>query len=154
MQRKVSNGISTTTAIQTATSSQPFDLTHRHGERHIYRTACALLFLVAFFATSVIRTPSHFGTILGVTLLVFLFIGTSVLFHEFGHAVMALRRGLRVYRIVLGIYFGYTVRERSSNPKDDLLVAMAGPAASLLLALLGLTVFYANNLQISALFSS
>ncbi len=113
-----------------------------------------LLFLVAFFATSVIRIPSHFGTILGVTLLVFLFIGTSVLFHEFGHAVMALRRGLRVYRIVLGIYFGYTVRERSSNPKDDLLVAMAGPAASLLLALLGLTVFYANNLQISALFSS
>lgn len=44
--------------------------------------------------------------------------------------------------------------ERSSNPKDDLLVAMAGPAASLLLALLGLTVFYANDLQISALFSS
>ncbi|HLH79022.1 MAG TPA: hypothetical protein VKV29_01925 [Chthonomonas sp.] len=36
MQRKVSNGISTTTAIQTATSSQPFDLTHRHGERRVY----------------------------------------------------------------------------------------------------------------------
>src|SRR5579875_348642 len=114
----------------------------------------SLLFLVAFFAVSVISNPSHFGATLGLTLLGLLCVGTSVLFHEFGHAFMASRRGLRVYRIVLGIYFGYTVRERSSNPKDDLLVAMAGPAASLLLALLGFAIFYANDLQISALFSS
>jgi Zn-dependent protease/CBS domain-containing protein len=59
----------------------------------------------------------------------------SILLHELGHAVAALRRGLRTWSITLFIYGGVAQLER--DPEDgraEFWMAAAGPAVSLLLA--------------------
>jgi Zn-dependent protease len=60
----------------------------------------------------------------------------SVLLHELGHALTARRFGIGVRGITLELLGGYTEMDRDApNPRVDLLVALAGPAVSLLLAL-------------------
>ena len=56
----------------------------------------------------------------------------SVLWHELGHALMARARKLRVSGIYLHLLpFAYVAR---GTPRDELRVALAGPAASLVAA--------------------
>jgi Zn-dependent protease/CBS domain-containing protein len=65
----------------------------------------------------------------------------SILLHELGHAVVALRRGLRTRSITLFIFGG--VAQLESDPKDgrtEFWMAAAGPAVSLALA----GLFYAG----------
>jgi len=58
----------------------------------------------------------------------------SVFLHEVGHACMARRRGLKVSGIFLHLLpFAYVER---GSPRDELRVALAGPALSLLIAAL------------------
>ena len=60
----------------------------------------------------------------------------SVFLHELSHSVMALRRGLRVRRIRLFIFGGVSeIEEEASSPSDELVVTIAGPAASMALGL-------------------
>lgn len=60
----------------------------------------------------------------------------SVLLHELGHALTARRFGIGVRGITLELLGGYTEMDREApNPRVDLLVALAGPAVSLALAL-------------------
>jgi Zn-dependent protease len=62
-----------------------------------------------------------------------LFFG-SVFLHELSHSVMALRRGLSVRRIRLLIFGGVSeIEEEASSPSDELVVTIAGPAASMAL---------------------
>ena len=59
----------------------------------------------------------------------------SILLHELGHAVVALRQGLRTRSITLFVFGG--VAELEKDPRDgraELWIAAAGPAASLALA--------------------
>lgn len=59
----------------------------------------------------------------------------SVLLHELGHALTARRLGVGVKGITLEILGGYTEMERDApNPRVELLVSLAGPAVSLLIA--------------------
>jgi len=65
----------------------------------------------------------------------------SVLAHEFAHALVARRFGLQVVRITLFIFGGTTSIEGDSRTaREEALIALAGPAASLVLgvALLGI----------------
>jgi Zn-dependent protease/CBS domain-containing protein len=60
----------------------------------------------------------------------------SILFHELSHALMARRRGVRMNGITLFIFGG--VAEMESEPEDartELLTALAGPAATVVLLL-------------------
>ena len=73
--------------------------------------------------------PAFATTIAIVTGILF---GLSVLVHEGSHAVLAKRRGLRVRRIQLLAFGGYTTIEgKSENPSDEFFVSIAGPVASL-----------------------
>lgn len=62
----------------------------------------------------------------------------SVLAHEAAHAVVATRAGYRVNRVVADIWGGHTAyNSANARPGASALVAVAGPAANALLALIG-----------------
>jgi len=62
----------------------------------------------------------------------------SVLAHEAAHAVVATRSGYRVNRVVADLWGGHTAYDSASaRPGASALVAIAGPAANAVLALLG-----------------
>jgi Zn-dependent protease len=61
----------------------------------------------------------------------------SLLAHELAHATVAARRGVRVRRITLWLLGGASELEHQpSQPGDELRIALAGPAVSLLLGAL------------------
>jgi Zn-dependent protease len=63
-----------------------------------------------------------------------LFLG-SLLAHELGHALVARRAGLRVRGITLWLLGGVAqLEDEPASPRDDLRVAVVGPAVSLALA--------------------
>ncbi len=62
----------------------------------------------------------------------------SVLAHEAAHAVVATRAGYRVNRVVADLWGGHTAYDSSdARPGASALVAIAGPGANAMLALLG-----------------
>ena len=77
----------------------------------------------------------------------------SVLAHELSHAVLARRFGLKVEGITLFIFGGVTsIDTDSRTPREEALIAAAGPAASLLIGavLIGIDVFV-DQPQLAAL---
>ncbi|TGG93050.1 MAG: site-2 protease family protein [Aphanocapsa feldmannii 277cV] len=104
-------------------------------------------FLVLFFLAAAFFRPLY-GQLLpsqgleatqpllwGISLLTALLLFLSVLLHELGHSLVALRQGVRVRSITLYLFGGVASIEREcSSPNGALLVAAAGPAVSLLLA--------------------
>ena len=71
----------------------------------------------------------------------------SVILHELGHALVARRYGLPVHAITLFALGGVTeIADAPPEPVRDFLVAVAGPAVSLLLAVLsGLAWWFARE---------
>ena len=66
------------------------------------------------------------------TLLLF----ASVLAHELGHSFAALTQGLRVRGITLLLFGGVSrIQGKASRPRNEFLIAFAGPAVSLLIGL-------------------
>ncbi|HEY4241996.1 MAG TPA: M50 family metallopeptidase [Kofleriaceae bacterium] len=78
-----------------------------------------------------------FGGLAGVFVVGLAF--ASVVLHELGHAVVARRLGVRIAGIELG-FFGGAAKMASlpRTPRDELAIAAAGPAVSMVLAGLGL----------------
>ena len=75
------------------------------------------------------------GVQYSVGVLTSLLLFLSVLLHELGHSVVALRKGIRVRAITLFVFGGVAQIEREpSRPRDEFQIAVAGPAVSFLLA--------------------
>lgn len=86
------------------------------------------------------------GALFGVGLTLLLF--ASVALHELGHSVVAQRRGLEVLEIALLPIGGVaTLNGRPARPRDELQIALAGPAVNLAIAvLLGAAAFALHGL--------
>lgn len=73
----------------------------------------------------------------------------SVLLHELGHAMVALRFSVPIRGITLHLLGGAAVMERHPRtPREELWIAAAGPAVSLLLGLLGLMLVMATGVAL------
>jgi len=103
-----------------------------------------VLFLVILYMTNFFEkllgeggtTPFLFGVLSAIG-----FFG-SILLHEFGHAVVAMRNGIGISGIQLWIFGGMARMDREADsPSTELKVALAGPAVTLaivvVLALVG-----------------
>jgi Zn-dependent protease len=94
-----------------------------------------VLFLLIFVLSSQYKElfPGH-GTkafvLAAITAGAFLL---SIFLHELGHAVAALARGMRVQRIDLWMFGGFTTLDRTNapTPASELVIAAAGPLVTL-----------------------
>lgn len=83
-----------------------------------------------------------YGVVLGIGVLV------SITLHELGHSFVAIRKGSRVREILLTPIGGVAqMTSMPSKPRDEFLVAVVGPAVSLLLAV----IFYASFVGVAKL---
>jgi len=90
----------------------------------------------------VLLLSRRFGPLTGILLEVGLVV--SIVLHELGHSMVAIRKGCRVREITLLCVGGAAQMERiPSRPRDEFLMAVAGPAVSLVL---GVTGVYLGNL--------
>jgi len=95
------------------------------------------LLLVAWWAMSGYQEGGTPGAIHATVLLLSLF--TCVILHEFGHILMARRFGVRTPDVILLPIGGVARLERiPDKPREELLIALAGPFVTLVLA----AVFY------------
>src|SRR5579875_3515676 len=102
-----------------------------------------ILFLMIFWLSGDFRQALHSSDgvaylTTGVTVLVLF---ASLIVHELGHALVARREGIEVKRIDLFLFGGLTQMTRDAGtPGEDFRIAIAGPAATLLVVLVCLGV--------------
>lgn len=97
----------------------------------------SFILLVVFFVF--LNLDQHLGVeyaLLWVPILLL-----SVLFHELAHAATIALLGFGPSRVFLGGMGGLTVNQRRARPWQDLLISLAGPLASFLLAWICLLIF-------------
>lgn len=78
---------------------------------------------------------------IGSVLIGGILIFASIALHELGHSFVAIRKGCRVYEITLMFMGGAAKMDKMpSRPRDEFLMAIAGPAVSLLLGIIGIGI--------------
>ncbi len=101
----------------------------------------SLLLLVVYFVFAASVTSLD-GLLLILAFSALLF--ASIAAHELGHSYVAIRQGCRVREITLLFMGGAAQMEQiPTRPRDEILMALAGPAVSLTLGLTSWTVLYA-----------
>ncbi|HEY0696816.1 MAG TPA: site-2 protease family protein [Micromonospora sp.] len=104
-----------------------------HVNASMLLLAALVTVLYGEFVRRRLELPAPVGYAVGLGFVVCLL--GSVFLHELGHALTARRYGIGVRGITLELLGGYTELDRDApRPAVDLLVALAGPAVSLLLA--------------------
>ncbi len=94
-----------------------------------------VLFLVIYLLANDFRTLFDDGTAYALAALSAVLFFVSVLLHELGHAVVALRNGIGIKGIDLWMFGGVATLERDTDsPGVELRVAVAGPLVTLLIA--------------------
>jgi stage IV sporulation protein FB len=98
------------------------------------RIHATFLLLVGWYAWAAARTG---GTSAGISATIFLLsLFLCILLHEFGHIGMARRFGVRTPEVILSPIGGLARLERMPDePRQELLIALAGPAVTALIAM-------------------
>jgi Zn-dependent protease len=102
-----------------------------------------LLFVLIFWLSGSFRSALHSsdGVAYLTTVATVLLFFASLVLHELGHAFAARRRGIGVTQIDLFLFGGFTRMSRDTRtPGEELEIAAAGPAATLLFCLLCLAI--------------
>jgi Zn-dependent protease len=102
-----------------------------------------ILFLMIFLLSGGFRQQLHSSDgVAYVTAVVTVLVGFgSLILHELGHALAARRQGIRVERIELFLFGGFTQMSRdAASPGEDFKIAAAGPAVTFGFVLLCLAV--------------
>ena len=102
-----------------------------------------ILFLMIFWLSGSFRQALHSSDSVAylTTVVTVLVLFGSLIIHELGHAIMARRQGIRVDRIELFLFGGFTQMSRdASSPGEDFKIAAAGPLATLCFVILCLAV--------------
>lgn len=98
----------------------------------------AFLFLLWFLATASLPgllPNEHPRTYWSLAFISTLFLYLSAVAHELGHCLMARARSVAVQGITVSLFGGTSdVRHEDERPMDELLIAVAGPAVSAVLA--------------------
>ena len=105
-----------------------------------------MLFLLIFWLSGSFRSALHTsdGVAYLTTVATVLLFFVSLVLHELGHAVAARRRGIGVTRIDLFLFGGFTRMTRETRtPGEELEVAIAGPAGTLVVCLVCLALDFA-----------
>ncbi len=111
-----------------------------------YRWFFVLAIMTWITATSVNSSFEDFPVSLVFGLLTTLIFFVSIFLHEFAHAFVARLEGLQVMEIVLHPFGGLTrFRHEPDTPRAEFRIAIAGPVASFLLALLFLALMAIFN---------
>ena len=118
----------------------------------VHYTWFVILFLLisTLYASFRVNQPDWSQTIALVTAIVtaLLFFGSIVL-HELGHSIVALKRGIRVSSITLFIFGGVARTEKDADSaQTEFWVAIAGPAVSVALS----AVFYLLSQSLGSAF--
>ena len=111
-----------------------------------YRWFFVLAIMTWVTATSVNPSFDNFLTSFVFGLLTTLIFFVSIFLHEFAHAFVARLEGMQVVEIVLHPFGGLTrFRREPDTPRAEFRIAIAGPVASFLLALLFLALMAIFN---------
>jgi len=92
-----------------------------------------ITFLLLLFFVAINPHRGLLGGLVGVLFIVLVFIG--VLLHELGHSLVARHFGAPVHDIILLPIGGVSRTEIPEDPKQEIMMAVAGPVVSLILAL-------------------
>lgn len=111
--------------------------------------ATFLILLVWVALAGYATTRSAAGALTGVLLTLAIF--GSVVLHEFGHALAAARFGVRTRSITLLPIGGVARLEQiPKRPRHELIIALAGPAVTLLIVAVLYVVLRAANIPVAA----
>lgn len=99
------------------------------------RVHAAFFLLLAWIGASALMSSGPAAAVISILFIVALF--ACVVMHEFGHALAARRYGIRTPDITLLPIGGMARLERMpENPKEEIIVALAGPAVNVVIWLL------------------
>src|SRR5437764_2935792 len=102
-----------------------------------------ILFLMIFWLSGYFRQALHSSDAVAylTTVVTVLVLFGSLIIHELGHALVARRQGIRVDRIELFLFGGFTQMSRdASSPGEDFKIAAAGPLATFCFVILCLAL--------------
>jgi Zn-dependent protease len=100
--------------------------------------------LVAWYAWTGWRSDGPSGAVEETAFILLLFL--SVLLHEFGHIVAARRYGIHTPEILLSPIGGIARLEAlPTKPMQELVVALAGPAVTFAIVVVGVVAFWATG---------